>query len=251
MDTFKASADALEETAKTAGKVIDASRDLGGWLDGRLSKAIDDVIGLALADKLAYSRAEALIRRRERLTILARQSKLRLEALGVNCITVPQDKVLAPLLEAASLEDDPTLQEMWANLLATAMQDDTEDLARVYVSILTSLSPVGALAFKDYILGTKGAVSPPVKERGIEIEKGSLNGDNYGVDVARELFRLGLVEPAGLSFLVAKAEDPRYADRYESESFEVHIPGDLYRVKLTDLARRFAEAVGVVAEPSA
>ena len=47
------------------------------------------------------------------------KSQFTLLNIGVTAKDVPL-KIIHPLLEAASLEDDPEIQELWANLIANA-----------------------------------------------------------------------------------------------------------------------------------
>jgi hypothetical protein len=44
-DPISENAKATQEVAKTAGKAIDASRSLGGWLDKIFGKAIEQSVG--------------------------------------------------------------------------------------------------------------------------------------------------------------------------------------------------------------
>src|SRR3989442_604429 len=76
--------------------------------------------------KLFGPSAEAIgedfaLRHRERLfnntvEVLSR-AKLKVKAQGLSPHEVPL-KIINPLLEAASLEEEPDIQEMWGNLLA-------------------------------------------------------------------------------------------------------------------------------------
>lgn len=67
-------------------------------------------------------------------------------------------KILVPMLESASLEEDEALQDKWSSLLANAADSDRELLAPiVYTSILNNLTPNEAIAL-DY-LESKGTVS--------------------------------------------------------------------------------------------
>lgn len=79
---------------------------------------------------------------------------------GIEPVEIP-DKIAYPLVLSAALEDDPTLQEKWAALLANAADPLKSDWVRLlYVEILKQLSPLEVklldelfdtvlLAFKD------------------------------------------------------------------------------------------------------
>lgn len=248
VEAITATAGAIEESAKTTGKAIDASRELGSWFDGKLGRALEAAIGWAIEDPLVEVRMASQIRRRERLCILARQSQARLSQMGVTSLARPADKVIFPLLDAAALEDDPNLQTLWANLLASAVAGE-DGIERVYISILADLTPVGALALRDYFLKAEHATKPPWKEPGFKHAPGSLDGDLYGVDVAGSLARLGLVEPATIIFDVVQdlrlERSSGYSPDVDPVTHEIAIPGDLYRIVMTSLGVEFCRAVGI------
>jgi hypothetical protein len=247
-ETVIAMAGAIEETAKTTGKVIDATRAAGRWFEGKLGRSLDAAIGWAIEDPLIAGRMASQIRRRERLCILAHQTQARLSQMGVSTVFQPADKIIFPLLEAASLEDDPSLQELWAKLLARAVAGE-DGIERVYISILADLTPVGALALRDYFMKTEDAMKPPYKEPAYRYSPGSLDGDLYGVGTSGLLFRLGLVEPASMIFDVVQdvvsGGSFGHSSEVEPLKNEIAVPGDLYRVWLTDLANDFCQAVGM------
>lgn len=69
---------------------------------------------------------------------------------GVDPRIVPL-KVLHPLLESASLEDDENMQEKWAALLANAADPKkSNDIHLSYIEILKQLSPIQAKILDDY-----------------------------------------------------------------------------------------------------
>jgi Abortive infection alpha len=70
--------------------------------------------------------------------------------IGVKPKDIPL-KIVLPLLEGASLEEDPRLQEKWANLLANAADPRQRDnISTIFQSVLRDLSPMDA-AFLDAI----------------------------------------------------------------------------------------------------
>jgi len=85
------------------------------------------------------------------------------------------DKIALPLFEAAMLEDDPSLQELWTNLLANAA-DPRQRIAvgGQYISILRELGPTDAAFFQIYAAeceqkrgGTVDALSIAASKSGI------------------------------------------------------------------------------------
>lgn len=63
----------------------------------------------------------------------------RLNAAGLPPKSIPP-RLFLPLVEAASAEDDETLQEMWAGLLTSASQD-SETISASFVQTLKQLNP--------------------------------------------------------------------------------------------------------------
>ena len=54
--------------------------------------------------------------------------------------------VLFPILESASLEDDPDLRRMWATMLANAADSvRVTDMMPAYAAILAELTPIEAV----------------------------------------------------------------------------------------------------------
>lgn len=250
-EPVSATADAVTEVAKTAGKIVDVVHDTGRWFDGRTSEALDHAIGWAFTDHLRRSRAIREAKHIERMQILALGTQRRLEDLGADRLHPVAETTAVPLIDAAALEDQPELQALWANLLATALTQEEEDL-RNFVSILRELRSVDAAALADYYGRLPDAVKPPWREEGYEHEAGSMDGDLYGVEVARNLFRLGLVEPATIKVrLVNRVRDGGYGLSVEVEDATISLPGDLYRIQMTSTGREFCAAVGMQGEATA
>jgi hypothetical protein len=89
-------------------------------------------------------------RQRRRVETLLAKTKYVIEDAGFEPKGVP-DEILIPLLRAASLQDEATLQDMWANLLANAANPDGETIRRVFINILCELSPNDALFLDKFI----------------------------------------------------------------------------------------------------
>lgn len=133
------SAKAVQEVAKTTGKAIDASENLGGFIAKYISGSLDQAMGI-VEDRLRYMRWERKIRLMKRAEQIAAQ-----HGLAAPTRAVPL-KLAVPLLEAASMEDNDALQDAWATLLINAA-DETSGvtLQRAYIDILESLTPLDAV----------------------------------------------------------------------------------------------------------
>lgn len=127
-----------DEEAKVAGKSVEAVREFGGFVSKYFEGTLEQAIGI-FEDKLKYMRWERQIRLMEKANNL-------LANRGITKLTkkIPL-KLGIPLLEAASLEDDDYLQDLWVNLLVNASDIDSGiELQRSYIDILERLSPLEA-----------------------------------------------------------------------------------------------------------
>lgn len=127
-------AKAAQEVAKTAGKVVDAGGRFGAFISKYIQGSLEQGIGI-FEDKLKYMRWERQLRLMQRANELG---------LTVPSRAVPM-KFAIPLLQAASLEDDNYLQDMWAKLLINAADAESGvELKRTYIDILERLLPLEA-----------------------------------------------------------------------------------------------------------
>ena len=126
-DPVSETAKAVQEVAKTTGKAIDAGKEFGGFISRYIAGSIEQGMGI-FEDKLKYIRWERQVRFMRRANQLMKQ-------LGLTQPTRPIPLKLAlPLFEAASLEDDDYLQDLWARLLVNAANAETESRSRARTS---------------------------------------------------------------------------------------------------------------------
>lgn len=228
-------AEASAEIAKTTSKGIDAAVGAGRFAKLVFGDLIVDAVGL-LGDRLKFYRLERWHR-------LAASTEKRLLESGVEVRPVPP-KVAIPLIEHATLEDDDNLQDMWAELLATAMTDGEQDIEKKFVSVLAELSLEDAMVLRrlydDWInrrpekLTHSGTVA---YGRGIE------GTHAYGTIAVITLARLGLITPTYVEFQTYEPPGHnRYGD-YGPFSDTVRAYGDLAFVEFTDFGIAFCEAV--------
>ena len=91
-----------------------------------------------LSDQLAFYRFKCLVE-------IAEKAKALCEKVGIDPKPV-QNKFLARFVEEASYEDDPDLQDMWANLLAGESRDP-ENI--IYINILRELTKSSAVLLEE------------------------------------------------------------------------------------------------------
>ncbi len=135
-------AKAVQEVAKTTGKALDAAQAGGAYLARMLGTVLEDAVGLLGGDLLRQYR----IRNWHRIS---QKTFDKLDQRGVEQVEPLSAKVIVPLLEAASNESDETLQDMWASLLANAMDPNKDtSLQRIFIDTLGQMEPVDVLIFK-------------------------------------------------------------------------------------------------------
>jgi len=124
----------VQEVAKTTGKAIDAARDFGGFIAKYISGSVEQVFGI-VEDKLKYSRWERQVRLMQRADVF-----LKKEGLSSPTRYVPL-KIMIPLLQGATLEEDDDLQDRWAMLLVNAANAEFPvEIRRAYLDILEQLT---------------------------------------------------------------------------------------------------------------
>lgn len=129
-------ADATKEGAKTAGKIVDATREFGHFIAPIVKSPLENAIGI-VSDRLSYMRWE----RQQRLMERAR---LFMSSQGVDQPTRPVPLNIAiPILQAASMEEDDDLQDTWARLLVNALNERSGvEVKHVFVSMLKDMTPI-------------------------------------------------------------------------------------------------------------
>lgn len=125
---------AVEETAKATSNAVDLVRE-GGRAIG---PAIGNICGLLIGDKVAAARER-------RLDEIARKTKKILHDRDVkDPLELPED-IAIPLLEAAQGESREEMQELWARLLANAMDPARADNVRPeFIDTVRRLQPIDA-----------------------------------------------------------------------------------------------------------
>jgi hypothetical protein len=144
----EAAKEAVKETAKL-------TRELGGFLSKVFGTLPQDTVGVLGGDWLHHIRirnAYRLQRRTEEI-LSGRDAGRKTEPLSPS--------VAIPLLKAAQDESREEIQELWARLLANAMDRDRPQLNRVFIDVLKELDVLEARIIKR--LGEEGAINKPVR----------------------------------------------------------------------------------------
>ncbi|MFQ2194408.1 Abi-alpha family protein [Aeromonas jandaei] len=138
LETTKEIAKATQEVAKTVSRGLDVSRDMGRFVSKFISGPIEEGMGI-IEDKLKYIRWE----RRQRLMSRAEEF-MRDKGFSDPDSPVPLKNAVR-FLEFATLEDNDSLQDLWAMLLVNGTNSTTGiKIERSFIEILGQLSPLEA-----------------------------------------------------------------------------------------------------------
>lgn len=177
-----------------AEKVIEEAAEAAREFLGKVANPALEESGGLIGDTVKFWRFK------NQVNILLK-AKAFLEAKGLDPKAI-LPKTLAPLLEAGSLETDPTLQDMWANLLASYARGELT--IQSYPSLLKELSPMEVRILTDLNAAREKA---GLSGRDL-LTHGSpkseicrvlgISDDQYNVMIDN-LVRLNLVQPVGTS----------------------------------------------------
>ncbi len=141
-DPLTAVEKSVQETAKTGRAVIERGTELAMFVARVLGTVPEDVIGFLIGDPLHELRQHTL-------TGILRAAFEKLRARGVETAKPIRPGPGKEAFEAASLETDETLQDMWAALLANAMNPNKDtSLQHIFIDALKRMEPIDALVFK-------------------------------------------------------------------------------------------------------
>ncbi len=175
-----------------AGKAIQEAAELAREFLGKVANPALEEGGGLIQDTVKFWRFK------NQVNILLK-AKAFLESKGLNPkVILP--KTLSPLLDAASLETDSTLQNMWANLLASYARGDL--VIQNYPSLLKELSPMEARILNDLNIARKEAGLSGIDLLTHGTSKNeicsvlSISEEQYDVMIDN-LFRLNLLQPVG------------------------------------------------------
>lgn len=172
---------AITEVSKTAGKAIDASTKAGSFLNKVFGEACVEGGGI-LTDKVKAYRYKNWLKIQDNIQEIHKQR-------GVEGKLIPiKPSIGIPLLDAASLEDEPALQDLWAQLIAN-YTDPTKTVERrsAYITILKDLAPLDVKVL-NYL-------SSKIKNTSAEIISKNLSEYCDSIDLALcNLMRLQLVD---------------------------------------------------------
>ena len=127
-----------DEQAKLGQEIVKALRASGSYLAEILGDLPKDFLGQLIGDRVKA-------RRIERATILWEKTLGRLRDWRVEEPEPPSLKFAIPILEAAVDEENTGLQDLWARLLASAMDPARRDeMRKSFVETVKQMDPMDA-----------------------------------------------------------------------------------------------------------
>ena len=143
IEAIKESAKATQEVAKATGKGIDAVQSVGKFVSKIVGGTLEQGMGI-WEDKLKYKRFENQLEYINKIS--QKQKALGLTNQNARPISM---KLGIPLIEAASLEENEKLRELWANLTINSINEDSAfTLERAFIVVLEQITEVEAEILK-------------------------------------------------------------------------------------------------------
>lgn len=136
-------AKAVQEGSKAVVKLTEAAEKFGAFIAKYTHEPLEAGIGV-FSDKLKYLRWERQVR-------LIKRAEEFLVEIGREDIDSPLPlKYAVPLMEAASLEEDDSLQDMYAKLLVNAcIENESAPFMRSYIDTIERFTPLMAQIFHN------------------------------------------------------------------------------------------------------
>jgi hypothetical protein len=150
-------AKAIQEAAKTATKALELTEKAGAYVGSVLGTVPADLIAVLGGDWLGQVRIRNLARYQDRTEEILR-------ARGVTETSAVSPSLAVPLLRAAADESREDLQELWALLLAAAMDPKRSNRVRLsYIETVKRLHPLDAHILKK-LYDTSDTPSPNARD---------------------------------------------------------------------------------------
>lgn len=129
------SAKAIQEVAKTTGQAISTIEKIGSFFSKILGESISATSGM-LADALKFKRWE------RQIILIDKAEKILSKRPLPNGTRVISPKLALPIFQYASIEENESLHDIWANLLATALDAACQTPRSSYIDVIRQLEPI-------------------------------------------------------------------------------------------------------------
>lgn len=191
-------AKAIQETAKLGEKGLDVADKAGTFFAKVFKEPINEISGM-ITDKLRFIRWK-------RMVIMADDVNKILDEKNIKNTRAVPPKIALPIMEEATLEDDPNIQFLWNHLLANAMNPEfNDDLRYGFIDMIKNITAIEAkLLNAFYNVLKKGNQLSPISDiykfylpKEQLIQTLGISSDLYTISV-NNLMRLQLLSPAVL-----------------------------------------------------
>ena len=223
-------AKAIQASAKLGEKGIDTAQKAGGFFARVFKVPLDEMTGM-VTDKLRFVRWKRLVTMSDEVDALLKER-------GVEDSRAVPPKLALPIMEEASLEDDPNLQFMWNHLLANAMDPQFNDELRYgFLDMIKNITGVEAKILDDFynLLVSEKHLQPlhmlsnySITSKQVQ-DTFKISASAYSV-AAHNLMRLQLIAPAVMKGGVYLGPEP------------LTIFKGIDAITLTPLGAKFVEA---------
>jgi hypothetical protein len=223
-------AKAIQESAKLGEKSLDIAEKAGSFFAKVFKDPINEISGM-ITDKLRFIRWKRMAQMSDDVNSILRQKHI------TNTRAV-LPKIALPIMEEATLEDDPTLQNLWNHLLANAMNPTFNDEIRYgFIEMIKGITGIEAKLLNEFyeILKRENRLFPLSKIFDYNLKKEQIitilkiTIDVYAISV-NNLMRLQLISPAILTGGVSMGTEP------------ITIYKGIDAITLTPLGVKFVEA---------
>jgi len=190
-----------------------------GFLQKLINPSIEE-IGLLVADNIRLWRYKNQLRIIHKAETYIRENNIEIKQIPV--------KILIPLLEGASLEEDNSLRDRWAALLVNYADSSNDMSTTIFPDILIQLSPKDAIML-DFMY----------KNKRYDFIDFMPIGNELGLNMANiyNLKRLGLIDLLRDLY----TEEPYFEDNGETFRQEIFDDG-IAEMYITELGNMFVEA---------
>lgn len=142
-ESAKEAAKAVQEAAKTTGTIAELAGKAGAFV-GRIIGGPMEQVGEIFTDRVRLFKYKNLCAVADKVEAAHRRRKIQGKAIEI------PPRLAIPILESAALEDDETLREVWAKLLANATDPNfTKALHPGFMEVVKQLSPDEAIMISE------------------------------------------------------------------------------------------------------
>ena len=187
-------AKAIQESAKFGVKGLETAEKAGSFFAKVFQQPVYEILGM-ITDKLRFVRWTRAVKMMDEVTRI-------LDERGIQNPRPVPPKIALPIFEEASLEDEPTLQDLWNHLLANAMDPSFNDEIRYgfidMIKNLTSLDvQILVYSYQELAdnanLNSASEISKHLIKKDMILDKLKISEEQYSMSIDN-LIRMRLAE---------------------------------------------------------